>query len=227
MPSLPLPLFRGGTFAEPGWGAKLGSSFPVPPSHNAGAPHVIGVRFFYTRRTILWLHGMMLHQTLIAARQREAVKPGRHKPSGRGSGLTPKVRKAIEILISADDLNPKNMNDDAAERAGISGRALKAALQKPSVRRFMNEQIEIYRDGLKAVAVRTIGDVMTDPMLKTTAAGARVRLDAAKTALIDNPGSNVNVQVNTQVNITPGYVIDLTEEQPAPFTPIIVENTQP
>lgn len=97
---------------------------------------------------------------LIAARQREAVKPRRQKPSGRGSGLTPKVRKAIEILVSADDLNSKNMNDDAAERAGISGRALNAALQKPSVRRFMNEQIEIYREGLKAVAVRTIGDVI-------------------------------------------------------------------
>lgn len=164
---------------------------------------------------------------LIAARQREAAKPGRQKPSGRGSGLTPKVRKAIEILISADDLNPKNMNDDAAERAGISGRALKAALQKPSVRRFMNEQIEIYLEGLKAVAVRTIGDVMTDPMLKTTAAGARVRLDAAKTALSDNPGSNVNVHVNTQVNITPGYAIDLTEDKSDPATPIIVENTRP
>lgn len=150
---------------------------------------------------------------LIAARQREAVKPGRQKPSGRGSGLTPKVRKAIEILISADDLNPKNMNDDAAERAGISGRALKAALQKPSVRRFMNEQIEIYREGLKAVAVRTIGDVMTDPLLKTTAAGARVRLDAAKTVLIDNTASSTNLHVNTQVNVTPGYVIDLRRDK--------------
>lgn len=155
---------------------------------------------------------------LIAARQREAVKPGRQKPSGRGSGLTPKVRKAIDILISADDLNPKNMNDDAAERAGISGRALKAALQKPSVRRFMNEQIDIYREGLKAVAVRTIGDVMTDPLLKTTAAGARVRLDAAKTALIDNPGSSTNLHVNTQVNVTPGYVIDLRRDKDSATT---------
>ncbi len=161
---------------------------------------------------------------LIAARQREAVKPGRQKPSGRGSGLTPKVRKAIEILISADDLNPKSMNDDAAERAGISGRALKAALQKPSVRRFMNEQIEIYREGLKAAAVRTIGDVMTDPMLKTTAAGARVRLDAAKTVLIDTPASSINLHVNTQVNVTPGYAIDLTEDNP-PAKVTIVENT--
>ncbi len=161
---------------------------------------------------------------LIAARQREAAKPGRQKPSGRGSGLTPKVRRAIEILISADDLNLKNMNDDAAERAGISGRALKAALQKPSVRRFMNEQIEIYREGLKAVAVRTIGDVMTDPMLKTTATGARVRLDAAKTVLIDNAGAPINLHVNTQVNVTPGYAIDLTEETTAPANPIIVEN---
>ena len=88
----------------------------------------------------------------------------------------------------------------------------------------MNEQVEIYREGLKVVAVRTIGDVMTDPMLKASAAGARVRLDAAKTALIDNPGSNINLHVNTQVNITPGYAIDLTEDNP-PVKVTIVENT--
>lgn len=162
---------------------------------------------------------------LIAAREREAAKPGRQKPSGRGSGLTPKVRKAIEILICADDLDPKKANEQAAERAGISGRSLKAALDKPSVRKFYNQQIEIYREGLKAVAVRTIGDVMTDPMLKATAAGARVRLDAAKTALIDNPGAAINLHVNTQVNVTPGYVIDLTEQAKATVDVVTVENT--
>jgi hypothetical protein len=66
---------------------------------------------------------------------------------------------------------------------------------------------------------------MTDPMLKTTATGARVRLDAAKTVLIDNPGAPINLHVNTQVNVTPGYAIDLTEEKTAqPANPIIIEN---
>ncbi len=43
---LPPPAFRASRFLEPGVGAKLGVSFPVPPSHNAGAPHDVGGQIF-------------------------------------------------------------------------------------------------------------------------------------------------------------------------------------
>ena len=56
-----------------------------------------------------------------------------------------------------------------------------------------------------------------------TAAGAKVRLDAAKTALNDDAASGISVHVNTQVNVTPGYVIDLTDHGPLPEI-ITVEN---
>ena len=44
----PPPLFRASRLVEPGVGAKMGSSFPAPPSHNAGAPHDVGGQIFFT-----------------------------------------------------------------------------------------------------------------------------------------------------------------------------------
>lgn len=161
---------------------------------------------------------------LIEARTREAAKPGRSKSVGRGSGLTRKVREAIELLVFGTDLEPKNRLEQAAEAAGISSRALRAAMLKPSVDTYYKRQLHAYREGLKAVALNTVEDVMTDPKLMGNAAGRKTQLDAAKLALNEGPGSGINVQVNTQVNVTPGYVIDLTEDKPAPATPIIVEN---
>ncbi|MGO7207134.1 hypothetical protein ACCT30_39545, partial [Rhizobium ruizarguesonis] len=46
-----------------------------------------------------------------------------------------------------------------------------------------------------------------DTALKATAAGQNVRLKAADTLAFDRPETQVNVQVNNTVNVTPGYVI--------------------
>ncbi|WP_461512306.1 hypothetical protein [Rhizobium mongolense] len=138
---------------------------------------------------------------------REAAKAGRHKPSGRGSGLTPKVRHAIDNLVFGDDLEPKDRLKQAAELAGISDRTVMAAMLKPAVEAYYRNQMAAKREGLKAVALNTIEDVMTDPKLATNAAGAKVRLDAAKIVVSEPVGSQVNVLVNTNVSVTPGYVI--------------------
>lgn len=148
---------------------------------------------------------------LIAAQKREAAKPGRDKTVGRGSGLTPRVRKAIDLMIFGDDTGKFYPSDrEAAEAAGLSVRSLRTALLKPSVEAYHRRQLIGKRNGLKALALHTIEDVMTDVELKKTAAGAKVRVDAAKTSLHEPVGNQI--QVNTQVNVnghvvTPGYVI--------------------
>ena len=159
---------------------------------------------------------------LIAARDREASKPGRLKKSGRGSGATPKVKSAIELLVFGE-LEPKDRLRQAAEGVGLSVRALRAAMLKPAVDTYYKQQLANYRNGLKASALNTVENIMADPQLMNTAAGAKVRLDAAKTALNDDAASGISVHVNTQVNVTPGYVIDLTDHGPLPEI-ITVEN---
>jgi hypothetical protein len=146
---------------------------------------------------------------LVAAKAREASKRGRHKQSGRGSGLTPTVMTAIELLIfgKKDDPGAILKLEDAANAAGISGRALRAALLKPAVEHFYQKQLAALRNGERAASIRTIAQIRDDTALKATAAGQNVRLKAADTLAFDRPETQVNVQVNNTVNVTPGYVI--------------------
>lgn len=150
-------------------------------------------------------------KALTTARRRELSKPGRTKPSGRGSGLTPRVKRAIEILVHGldeDRAAPVTL-EAAAERAGITDRALRAARLKPAVETYFQQQMAAMRNGERPASIRAIAAIRDDTALKSNAAGARVRLEAAKTLAFDPPGQQVNVQVNNTVSVTPGYVLDL------------------
>lgn len=154
---------------------------------------------------------------LQAAKLREAAKPGRHKQTGRGSGLTPAVKTAIETLIFGKEGDPHSpvSQADAAAVAGISPRALKAAMLKPAAMQFYQQQLAALRNGERAASIRTIVQIRDDTTLKSTAAGQNVRLKAADTLAFDRPSEitvNHNTQINNTLNVTPGYVIDLTPD---------------
>lgn len=158
-------------------------------------------------------------KALIAAREREAAKPGRDKMSGRGSGLTPRVRQAVELMVNGrpDDTRARVTLKEAAETVGMTERTLKAAVLKPAVMAYHHKLYEALRTGEKPASVRVIAAIRDDETLRGTAAGQKVQLDAAK-ALAYEPVSHA-LQINTQVNIdgrqvTPGYVIDLSRDQP-------------
>lgn len=162
-------------------------------------------------------------KALMKAREREASKPGRNKLLGRGSGLTPRVRQAVELMIYGRPGDPRARVTlkEAAETVGISERTLKAAVLKPAVMAFHQKIYEALRTGEKPASVRVIAAIRDDVTLRTTAAGQKVQLEAAK-ALAYEPSSH-QVQVNTQVNVdgrsvTPGYVIDLRRDKDSATT---------
>jgi len=153
-------------------------------------------------------------KALIAARKREAMKPGRGLSEGRGSGLTPRIRKAVEFLVFGrpDDRGTNVTVDEAAAEVGLRPRAVREALLKPAVVQYHQQMVTALRNGEKAASFRAIADIRDDAKLKDTAAGQKVRLDAARTLAYEPVGNQI--QVNTQVNVngrtvTPGYVIDL------------------
>ncbi len=160
-------------------------------------------------------------KALMAARRREAAKPGRQKTSGRGSGLTPRVKQAIELIVYGDDLGPATRQKEAAERVGMGLSSLRAALAKPAVDAYYRQQLALYRNGERAQSLRTMAEIRDDPALKGNAAGATARLKAAERLAFDQPGQAVNVNVGVDVSVTtPGYVIDLTE----PERPKVIEH---
>ncbi|WP_068951547.1 hypothetical protein [Pararhizobium polonicum] len=151
-------------------------------------------------------------KALTAARRREASKPGRDKAAGRGSGLTPRVRQAIDRLVFGDDNDRAAIVrlEDAASFAGITSRALRAAMLKPAVDGYYQQQMIALRNGERAASIRTIANIRDDPKLMDNAAGATARLKAAERLAFDPPGQNINVNVGVHTNaVTPGYVIDL------------------
>ncbi len=100
---------------------------------------------------------------------------------------------------------------DAADAVGISSRALRAALLKPSVDAYYQQQVVALRNGERAASIRTIAEIRDDPAMKATAAGQTVRLKAADSLAFDRPGQQIinNTQINNNLSVTPGYVLDL------------------
>lgn len=155
-------------------------------------------------------------KALLAARRREAAKPGRQKMSGRGSGLTRKVKLAIEAIVFGVDGADISTMKAAAVVAGLSDKALRDAFKKPSVLAHYRDAVRTRQEVLKARSVDTIEGIMTDTKLMDTPAGAKVRLDAAKSVLQEPASSQTNIQVNVDGRqVTPGYVIRIDRSKDA------------
>ncbi|MDJ1633205.1 hypothetical protein [Rhizobium rhizogenes] len=147
-------------------------------------------------------------KALLAARRRETAKPARQKMSGRGSGLTPKVKLAIEAIVFGVDGADISTMKAAAVVAGLSDKALRDAFKKPSVLAHYRDAVRTRQEVLKARAVDTLEGIMTDKKLMDTPTGGKVRLDAAKAVLQEPASSQTNIQVNVDGRqVTPGYVI--------------------
>lgn len=117
--------------------------------------------------------------------------------------LTPKNKAAIEAMVF-EGLK----RSEAAELVGLTDHALRTALTKPHVLAYLNDQIEVLRTSGRPRALhKMIGllDAKTE----------RIQFEAAKYLDgMDRPShavgaTQVNVQVNNTVNVTPGYAIDL------------------
>jgi hypothetical protein len=159
---------------------------------------------------------------LTAARRREASKRGLQS-SGRGSGLTPRIKQAIEHLVFGVDGEPGAIvrMQDAAESVGLTCRALRAAMLKPAVEAHYNRQMAAMRNGERAASIRKMVAIRDDAGAMKTPAGMKVVLDASKALAFDTPASTISVNVGVGLTVggeKPGYVIDLSsfpaEEHP-------------
>lgn len=143
-------------------------------------------------------------RALVKARQQAAKRAV--------GGLTPRIRTAIEALVfGIDGVPTSEVNQTrAALHAGLSPRALRAALLKPAVAAHYAAELKGLRDGERGRNLRTAIEIRDDARLRQSAAGQKVRLAAAAQLDGDLDGSKgVNVNVGVRLE-TPGYVIKLT-----------------
>ena len=162
-------------------------------------------------------------QALEQARRRLA-RPG----TTRGTGLTPRIRKAVEAFVHGIPGLPVDQvvtRKVAADYAGIKERSFALALLKPAVDQYFHAQMKALRVGERPQNVRALVAIRDDASLKGSAAGARARVAAVAQLEVDpDVRAGINVNINSTVNVTEraGYVIDLSAH-PAD-APLVIEH---
>lgn len=141
---------------------------------------------------------------MVSHRKRSGMVRG-----GRG-GLTPRVRRALEAIIAGE----ATTYEAACELAGLTTRALRAALKKPDVLGFYKRELEALKDAERVRSLRRLIEIRDDAGLRATAAGSKTVIEATK-ALHEEPGSRGGPNVHISIGAdgqgfqqrVPGYLI--------------------
>ncbi|WP_246663292.1 hypothetical protein [Rhizobium sp. WL3] len=120
--------------------------------------------------------------------------------------LTPKNKAAVELMVF-DGLK----RSEAAAAVGLTDHALRAALNKPHVLAYLNAQMDILRTSGRPRALHTMIDLLESKNDSTKFKAAEY-LDGMNRSSHQVGATQINLQVNNTVNVTPGYVLDLRPE---------------
>lgn len=142
-------------------------------------------------------------QALAPAAQKAAALLRKEK---KAIAVTDKQRAAIHAMVFEGLKRP-----DAAKAAGMHDESLRVALTKPHVLAYLNEQIEVLRTSGRPRALHTMINLL-DSKNDSTKFKAAEYLDGMNRSSHQVGATQVNVQVNNTVNVTPGYVLDLRPE---------------
>jgi hypothetical protein len=104
--------------------------------------------------------------------------------------------------------------EEAADLLRIRRRHARWIMAQPIVQKELALQLQALRSGMKAHALMTVGEIMTERG-ENTAADRKVRLAAAQTIIGDEArGTSVNVNVGVNASLTAGIVIRLPSGLP-------------
>lgn len=121
--------------------------------------------------------------------------------------VTDRQREAIHAMVFEGQ-----KRKDAAVTAGLTDEALRVALTKPQVLAYLNECQEVLRTSLRPRALHTMGELL-EAKTDTIKFKAAEYLDGQNRGTHTIGATQVNVQVNNTVNVTPGYVLDLRPDE--------------
>lgn len=119
----------------------------------------------------------------------------------------PKTKAAIELMVFEG-----KKRKEAAEEIGMSDETLRQSLLKPHVLAFVNQCQEVLRTSLRPRALHTMGELLDDKNSSVKFKAAEY-LDGQNRGSHTVGGTQTNVQINTTVNVTPGFVIDLRPDE--------------
>ena len=119
-----------------------------------------------------------------------------------GNGLTKRSRLLVEQMVHFG----LSVNH-AAQATGMSARGARMALRRPGVMRFYQSELKLLRESEKPRSIIKMAELRDQKKsLKVSFEAARELGKEPTGALVDNRSMFVG-----QVNITPGYVIDISK----------------
>jgi hypothetical protein len=138
----------------------------------------------------------------------------------RGAGgrkavpLPPRARQLIELMVIGHRGSGPLPMEQAAAIMGIKIPTARDYFRRPGAVAYYDQLVTDMRTGERARNVRVAIDIRDDRAMSESAAGNRVRLEAAR--YIDGEPANGGVTVNVGINnqVSPGYVIDVSSVGP-------------
>lgn len=138
----------------------------------------------------------------------KVVVPG-SRDDPKPKAVKGKLKVALDLMIYGDDDgNPCEWNE-AAVKAKFSTRAMRLALEKGHVQRYLKVQKDVFRKSVSA------SNILHARRIRNASGNAMASLGAIK--LLEQIGEQKHsTSVNVNV-ITPGVMVDLTAKQVAPL----------
>lgn len=133
--------------------------------------------------------------------------------------LSQKTKQAIELMVYDGQ-----KRSDAAKAVGMHDESLRAALTKPQTLAYLNDCMEVLRNSARPRALHTMEKLLESPSESTKFKAAEY-LDGQNRGTHTVGATQVNVQINNTVSVTPGYAIDLTDDRPT--TGVQIDHLEP
>ena len=131
------------------------------------------------------------------------IAEGKLRNTRPRSGLSKKRLMLVESMV----FSGKNRQEAAAE-VGLSDRAARYALSNPAVMKEYRTGLQILRESEKPKSVHRLTE------LRDQSESLKVALDASKFLASDEPNGPA-IHVGLNVNIQPGYVVDISRHAEA------------
>jgi hypothetical protein len=128
--------------------------------------------------------------------------------------LPARGRQLIDLMTFGPDdgSSPPMTIHEAAAHMGITLKFARSYFRHHGARRYYMQLLQEMQDSERARNLHTVVGIRDDASLKETAAGQKVRLEAVRHLDGEKQGgAGVTVNLGIGVQVTPGYVIDLSE----------------
>lgn len=136
----------------------------------------------------------------------KVVVPGTRKDP-KPKEVSGKLKVALDLMVFGDDEgNPYEWNE-AAVKANLTVRAMRLALERPHVLRYLNEQKQVFRKSVSAA------NILHARRIRNQSGNAMASISAIK--LLEQLDERAPTSQATQRNVQPGVVV-IVNANPGP-----------